>query len=398
MGQVEILFTSSFGDYQLQRFPLVKKQTLRAWDAADEYLLNELHSRVLLKAGSPVVIVNDSFGALAISLHEYKPLVITDSYLSMQGIWENVKRNRLDEEEMTVINSLESPADYLNNKADIVLIKLPKSLAMLEDQLIRLRSCMTASTVIIAAAMTRHIHNSTLSLFESIIGPTTTSLARKKARLINCEFIAERDVTSHWPKYIQLPYEANGKPLSIMNHAGVFSSEKLDIGTRLLIDSLPESDRYKTIVDLGCGNGIVGIMAAIKNPAAKLVFTDESYMAVDSAMHNFEASLGEGYVGKAHVGKDREVEFLQTDCLSGVEPDAASLVLCNPPFHQSNAVTDNIAWQMFSEARKVLHKKGELWVIGNHHLAYHAKVKHLFGNCENVTSNKKFSVIKAVLK
>jgi len=87
---------------------------------------------------------------------------------------------------------------------------------------------------------------------------------------------------------------------------------------------------------------------------------------------------------------------LQTDCLAGVENASASLVLCNPPFHQNNTITDDIAWQMFTESREALAIKGELWVIGNRHLSYFAKLKHLFGECEVVASNKKFSIIKAI--
>ncbi|MCO4831924.1 MAG: methyltransferase, partial [Gammaproteobacteria bacterium] len=103
-------------------------------------------------------------------------------------------------------------------------------------------------------------------------------------------------------------------------------------------------------------------MAAIKNPSAKMIFTDESYMAVESSISNFVNTFGES----------REAEFLQTDCLYGVEENSVSLVLCNPPFHQDNAINDDVAWQMFTESKAVLEAKGELWVIGNRHLAYHA--------------------------
>jgi 16S rRNA (guanine1207-N2)-methyltransferase len=129
-------------------------------------------------------------------------------------------------------------------------------------------------------------------------------------------------------------------------------------------------------------------MAAIKNPSANIIFTDESYMAVESAISNFVNVFGE----------TREAEFLQTDCLHGVAEDSVSLVLCNPPFHQDVAINDDVAWQMFTESKAVLEPNGELWVIGNRHLAYHAKLKHLFGACEVVASNKKFTLLKAVNK
>ena len=90
------------------------------------------------------------------------------------------------------------------------------------------------------------------------------------------------------------------------------------------------------------------------------------------------------------------LRFSLTD-VEGLSHTAASvdLVLCNPPFHQDNAINDDVAWQMFTESKAVLVKGGELWVIGNRHLGYHAKLKHLFGNCEVVASNKKFTLLKS---
>jgi len=386
------LMETTFGCYQLHRYPVRKKQTLKAWDAADEYMLDYLSEKELMHPGVSLLIVNDSFGGLSIPLNHYQPVVMTDSYLSMQGISLNLKNNEIDYDAVTIINSLEAPGSVLEGGdndgiADVVLIKLPKSLAMLEDQLHRVRASLSSSTVIIAGGKTKNIHSSTLDLFEKIIGPTTTSLARKKARLIFCKFDADLAVPEnpHPAKY-QLGYQLDDKELEIINHAAVFSREKLDIGTRLFIENIPVSEGYKTIVDLGCGNGVLGLVAAIKNPAAKMIFTDESYMAVESSINNFSAVFDE----------TREAEFLQTDCLYGVPENSASLILCNPPFHQSNVMTDDTAWQMFTESKAVLEPQGELWVIGNRHLAYHAKLKHLFGNCDVVASNNKFTLLKSV--
>jgi 16S rRNA (guanine1207-N2)-methyltransferase len=375
------------GRYQLQRYPVRKKETLRAWDAADEYILDYLAKNDLLHQGVSLLILNDAFGGLSIPLSQYQPVVMTDSYLSMQAISSNLKNNDIDYDSITIINSLDAPDNVLNKTADIVLFKVPKSLAMLEDQLHRIRPSLSSSTIIIAAGMTKFIHKSTLDLFEKIIGPTTTSQAHKKSRLIFSQFDADLSVPEnpHPGKY-KPGYQLDDEDLEIINHAAVFSREKLDPGTRFFIENLPVDERYKTIVDLGCGNGILGFMAAVKNPSSKMIFTDESYMAVESSINNFLTVFGE----------TREAEFLQTDCLFGVPENSVSLILCNPPFHQNNAINDAIAWQMFTESKDALENKGELWVIGNRHLAYHAKLKHLFGNCEVVASNKKFVIVKAI--
>lgn len=385
---MEQLETAS-GLYQLQRYPVRKKQTLRAWDAADEYVLHYLDDNKLLHKDICLLIVNDSFGALSVPLSQYRPIVMTDSYLSMQAISANLSINNLDDESVTIINSLHAPDSVLDKTADLVLIKVPKSLALLEDQLHRIRASVSGTTKIIAAGMSKNIHNSTLSLFEKIIGPTTTSLARKKSRLVFSEFNAGLTVPDNpYPDTYKPGYQLDDEEIEITNHAGVFSRDRLDIGARLFIENLPVDERYHTIVDLGCGNGILGLLSAIQNPSAKMIFTDESYMAIESAITNFVNAFGES----------REAEFLQTDCLFGVPDESVSLILCNPPFHQNNAMNDEIAWQMFTESKAALEPKGELWVIGNRHLAYHAKLKHLFGDCEVIASNKKFTLLKAIKK
>ncbi len=382
---------SPLGHFTLNRFPARKKEKLRAWDAADEYVLQHLVENKLLKKEFSLLIVNDNFGGLSIPLNEYNPVVSTDSFLSMQGIEANSLLNDIEKTSLTIIDSLQAPEEVLEKSADIVLIKVPKSLAMLEDQLHRIRPACTAKTKIIAAGMTKNIHMSTMALFEKIIGKTETSLAKKKSRLIFCEFDESLMVPENpYPDKFQLDFKLDDTTMEIVNHAGVFSREKLDIGTRLLLENLPVSgeatEQYKTIVDLGCGNGVVGLFAAIKNPASKLIFTDISYMAVESAISNFVAVFEE----------TRDAEFLQTDCLQDVDAESVSLILCNPPFHQDNAINDGVAWQMFTESKATLHEKGELWVIGNRHLGYHAKLKHLFGQCEVVASNNKFTLLKAI--
>jgi len=388
---MDTLFQTAFGAFQLRRYPQRKKETLRAWDSADEYLLQHLEENKLLQEDTSLLIINDGFGGLSLPLNKFQPVVVSDSYLSMQAIRSNALHNAIDENAITVIDSLLTPESILNVRSNIgshiVLIKLPKSLAMLEDQLHRIRPLLDSKTTIIAAAMTKHVHNSTLGLFEKIIGPTKSSRAKKKSRLIFSRFDKDMDVADNpYPKSYTLPYKLDDIDIEIKNHAAVFSQERLDLGARFFIENIPVDERYKTIVDLGCGNGVLGLLAAIKNPAAKIVFTDESYMAVESSISNFLSVFDDS----------RDAEFLQTDCLQGVEENSASLILCNPPFHQNNAINDDVAWQMFSESKTVLEQQGELWVIGNRHLAYHAKLKKLFGNAEVVTSNKKFVIVKAI--
>ena len=309
---------------------------------------------------------------------EHTPFSIGDSYLSELATRENLRHNELDEGSVTFLDSTAAyPA-----APGVVLIKIPKTLALLEQQLRALRQVVTPETRIIAGTKARDIHNSTLELFEKILGPTTTTLAWKKARLVNCTFNAPalNDVQE------TLSWKLDGTPWTIHNHANVFSRTGLDIGARFFLQHLPENLEGE-IVDLGCGNGVIGLTLLEKNPEAQVVFVDESPMAVASSRLNVETNMPDA--------QDR-CEFMINNALSGVEPYRFNAVFCNPPFHQKHALTDHIAWEMFHHARRCLKTNGELYIVANRHLDYFHKLKKIFGNCTTVATNSKFVVLKAV--
>lgn len=139
-------------------------------------------------------------------------------------------------------------------------------------------------------------------------------------------------------------------------------------------------------MDLGCGNGVVGTAAALANPAAELLFLDESHQAVASAEATF----------RANTGPDAPARFRVGDGLDGVPAGSVDLVLNNPPFHTHQATTEATSRRMFAGAREALRPGGELWVIGNRHLGYHVKLRRIFGNCELVSSDPKFVILRAV--
>ncbi|HFJ3401584.1 TPA: 23S rRNA (guanine(1835)-N(2))-methyltransferase RlmG [Salmonella enterica] len=365
-----------FRSLTLKRFPQTDDvNPLLAWEAADEYLLQQLDETEIR---GPVLILNDTFGALSCALAEHSPYSIGDSYLSELGTRENLRHNGIAESSVTF---LDSTADYPQGPG-VVLIKVPKTLALLEQQLRALRKVVTAQTRIIAGAKARDIHTSTLELFEKVLGPTTTTLAWKKARLINCTF--SNPQLADAPQTLSWKLEDTG--WTIHNHANVFSRTGLDIGACFFMQHLPENLDGE-IVDLGCGNGVIGLSLLAKNPQANVVFVDESPMAVDSSRLNVETNLPEAF---------ERCEFMINNALSGVEPFRFNAVFCNPPFHQKHALTDNIAWEMFHHARRCLKINGELYIVANRHLDYFHKLKKIFGNCATIATNNKFVILKAV--
>jgi 16S rRNA (guanine1207-N2)-methyltransferase len=372
----DIRLETSFGGFELRRFPARKRELLRAWDAADEYLLQSLGETPLQQEN--LLIINDGFGALGVALHRLRPASWSDSWLAHAALRDNLRRNGLDPECVTTLPSTTTPA----GSPTLVLIKVPKSLALLEDQLIRLKPLLGDHSRVVVAGMVRTMPASLWQLLEKLIGPTSTSLAQKKARLIEVGVDTRMETpVNPYP----VTWGLEGTDFEITNHANVFSRASLDIGTRFMLQHIPRGNGELEIIDLGCGNGVLGLMAAHLNPAATVHFVDESYMAVASARENFRQVDGGLARARFHTG----------DGLSGFEKNRADLVLCNPPFHQSHAIGDAVALSMFRRSAAVLREGGRLLVVGNRHLDYHRKLKRCFGRVGLLASNRKFVILEA---
>ena len=368
--------------FELVRYPAeLQHQSWQAWDSADELLIEHVESEYPDYTKKSVLILNDDFGALGAWFAHCHPAWISDSYVARRSCQINLENNQIDEGTLKYLDSLSFP----ELKAELVLLKVPKTTALLEHQLIQLQDVVTPDTVIIAAGKAKAIQKSTLGLFEKYLGATHTSLAKKKSRLIFCQPSGDKQHKSPYPTI----WQTDDKQLTLANHANVFARQQLDIGARLLLEHLPDCSNI-SVLDLGCGNGVLGLSVLKRHPDAKVVFVDESFMAVESARENVLRNLPE---------QIDNCRFLQSNCLDefpSLNLGGVDLVLCNPPFHQQNAITDHIAYQMFKDAKKYLHRGGELRIIGNRHLDYPQKLKRLFGGYRVVASDRKFSILSTI--
>ncbi|EQM72490.1 methyltransferase [Stutzerimonas stutzeri] len=371
------ILESPYARLDLIRQPEQPNEPLQAFDAADEYLLTQLHEQQL-PAGSRVLILNDSFGALACALAQQAEVTSSgDSHLAHLALEKNLQRNGLAADSVTFVPASEA----VQGPFDRVLIRVPKTLALLEEQLIRLHGQLAPGAQVIAAAMIKHLPRAAGDLLEKYIGPVQASLAVKKARLLTATPVEKAAPVSPYPTRYRLDQPA----IELLNHANLFCREDLDIGTRAFLPHLPRALGNLRVADLGCGNGVLGIVYALGNPQAQLTLVDESYMAVQSARENWQAILG-----------DRPADIRAGDGLAEQPMDSLDLVLCNPPFHQQQVVGDFLAWRMFTQAKTALAKGGELWIVGNRHLGYHLKLKRLFGKVEQVAATPKFVILRAI--
>lgn len=394
------------GTLSLTRYP-VKHQhkSLQAWDSADQLVLAHINNNPsilvtkqqasnLTTDGSlaDITIFNDEFGALACGLLSLNPSLniacVSDSWISHKATQKNLQRN-----EITKHVTFKTSTDEIQNAA-VILIKVPRSLALLELQLAQISQTTAKGTHIIAAAKVTALKPSVFKLFEKYLGAITTSLAKKKSRLLFCDNEKYQLPSPKFPTAFTTDKSETGIGLTLVNHANVFSRQSLDLGARFMLKSLPDlsSNPKAHVIDLGCGNGVLGIALLARYPQISMTFVDESFMAIESAQLSVEKNLPDAL---------NRCRFVATNCLEGISSDKdtiVDLVICNPPFHQQNTVTEHIAWQMFHDAFSILSHGGELRVVANRHLPHAETLKKRFGGVSVVASERKFVILSAVKK
>ncbi len=373
-------YLSPFGSIVLSPGPEKEKKTeghspVQAWDTADDYLLTKL-SEQNLPLG--ILIINDTWGGITCPVlnktaGKEKIYCGTDSLTAKRTIEENCKRNRLTSPFYLDL------AEKLPEKVDIVLIKVPGSLAYFEFILEKISRELPGGIPVIACGISRSMPMSFFTAFSQAVAGAEYSLIRKKARL----YLGE---TSGKPIENPKPhteYEVPVYNLRMVNIPGVFSYGKIDPGTRFLLDKMPRYGNPKRIADPGCGDGVLGLAAAKRWKDARIFLTDESRMAVESARLSAKTN-----------GLAERVEIIQTDLMSGIDEISIDLILCNPPFHHHKTISMDLPFSFINDCRRVLTPGGLLYLVANRHLGYKRKLDELFAKVEIKAQNKKFIIYK----
>jgi 16S rRNA (guanine1207-N2)-methyltransferase len=133
-----------------------------------------------------------------------------------------------------------------------------------------------------------------------------------------------------------------GRAFEFLTASGVFSKERVDLGTRLLIESmvLPKKGY---VLDVGCGYGAVGIAAAAVQPSLEVYLVDVNGRAVWLARQNIEKNRI--YNAEAKRGFLYEpVKSLTFDCVLSNPPVSAGMqtvksIILEAPAHMTNRAT-----------------------------------------------------------
>jgi 16S rRNA G1207 methylase RsmC len=163
---------------------------------------------------------------------------------------------------------------------------------------------------------------------------------------------------------------------------GVFSRGELDAGTRALVETMVIR-LGDTVLDLGCGCGVVGAVAA--RTARRVVLVDHSAAALGACRATLE------------LNGVTNAEILASDCAGAVRDRRFDVVATNPPFHQGLGVEFDVAQQFVRDAARVLVKEGgRLFLVANRFIRYERVMGALFSQVKTAYEDKRFRVLEAV--
>jgi len=173
-------------------------------------------------------------------------------------------------------------------------------------------------------------------------------------------------------------YEVLGRQFRCTTDAGVFSRDGLDMGTRILLEALPEL--RGRILDLGCGWGPVGAALGSIYPDAEILMTDVNERAAELARKNLAAN------GVKNAG------VVTGDGYEAVTGSFDAIVL-NPPIRAGKAVI----YGMFEGALSRLNEGGALYiVIRKQQGAESAErfLKNIYAGVERIAREKGYWVLE----
>lgn len=354
-----------FSSYRLTRVP--HNPLLQAWSAADELAFSKLNE---INTASRLII-NEPFGALTTALSATQNQTIhylNDSAMSLEAIAQNLKANELPEQHQVERNKLSGTFDQ-------IILYPAKSIEYFKALLQLASRCLSPDGSLFIPVMVKHLAKGHISAMNEFFAQVNPGRAVKKARLVEIKQpLINKDVKS-------LSYTFDG--MEVVGLPGCYGAKALDQGARVFIKHFDMIDVSGSILDMGCGNGILSIALLKRNPSAQLCLVDEHSQAIASAKLNIQH-----YFPAAHV------DFYHSNGMNQLAEHKFNTILCNPPFHQENTVTEAISQKLFTDLADSLESKGVCWIIANRHLDYRKKLLKLFRHVETPSKDAKFTLYR----
>ncbi len=186
---------------------------------------------------------------------------------------------------------------------------------------------------------------------------------------------------------ITIKFELLGESYSFFSDKGVFSKNKLDFGTELLLKTVLEMNipLGKRVLDLGCGAGPIGLILAHLDPEKQVTLADINDRALELATRNAK-----------HIGVSSQVEIVHSDVYLNIHSTYDSII-SNPPIRAGKRVT----YRIYDEALSHLNENGSLIIVIRKEQGALSTMEHLqtiFPSVNVLARKKGYYIIQSSFK
>ncbi|WP_279623951.1 MULTISPECIES: 16S rRNA (guanine(1207)-N(2))-methyltransferase RsmC [Aeromonas] len=185
--------------------------------------------------------------------------------------------------------------------------------------------------------------------------------------------VAPFDLDSWFGRY---QCKAGDTELTVLALPGVFSAAELDLGTQMLLATVPAMKG--SLLDFGCGAGVIGSVLAKRNPGLKVTMVDINALALESSRRTLAINDLQGEVHASDVYSDITGSFDQ--------------IVSNPPFHAGLKTFYAATETFLARAPEFLRPHGSLTIVANAFLRYQPILEAHFKRTEVSNSDAKFKV------
>jgi 16S RNA G1207 methylase RsmC len=276
-------------------------------------------------------------------------------------------------------------------EADVVVIRIPtERLSLLQLLRDASRLLTPGGRCYIAGAINEGI-KSAASTAERLFGNVRALGKDGPYRIV----VATKRATSPgFPDELASPYldpehfheieaKLRGRSYRLSSRPGVFSWDHLDEATEILAEVMTVN-ADESVLDIGCGAGALGIVAATLSGTGRVVLLDADADAIRSATRS------------AAAARLSSVRAATSDVASAVLGERFDVVVTNPPFHVGKATDLAVPLQFIHDARQVLSPGGRMYLVANRTLPYERVIHQRFGNIATLHDGQRFKVLSAV--
>ncbi len=272
---------------------------------------------------------------------------------------------------------------------DVVAIEAPSDRKLARRWLAEARDALKDGGRLYVAGANDHGIRSTIADAAALFGGAPAIAYKRGHRVALARKTSDSQASAAWAgapgiapgTWHEFDALVRGHTLRMRSLPGVFAYDRIDEGTALLLEALDLPARAR-VLDVGCGHGIIGLLAA-RLGAAHVDLVDANLLAVAAANEN----CARNGVASARA--------LASDGVPAGSAQQYDVVVTNPPFHVGKVVAYEVAHAFLARARQALRPGGQIWLVANQFIRYDQLLGSAFEAVTCVAKTRSYRVWKA---